>query len=235
MRQIDEPALITTMARIAHASNGMPTTPPSTAARNVGWGTIAHKPRSGSGGPPAPPATPGRVRPARRRRARPGRAHQRRVHPRTRRRGYVCRNDLRERLRGFVQDVPTSLDAREDVATIVINSHSQATVLTLDVLGRYVPDKLAGLITAGNPLASALRRHCVDPSGMWPCVSACQGPTCVGMSGPDGEAAGCGESQRGGGDDGRAHCCAALLAGLTTQGSVSACRRRHGPNERCWW
>ena len=65
---------------------------------------------------------------------------------------YVCRNDLRERLRGFVQEVLEALDGRDDVAGIVINAHSQGTVLALDVLARYVPRKLAGVITAGSPL-----------------------------------------------------------------------------------
>jgi hypothetical protein len=65
---------------------------------------------------------------------------------------YVCRNDLRERLRGFVQDALTRLTAREDVTTIVFNTHSQGTVLAFDVLTRYAPPKIRALVTAGSPL-----------------------------------------------------------------------------------
>jgi hypothetical protein len=65
---------------------------------------------------------------------------------------YVCRNDLRERVRGFVQTALTRLVARDDVDTIVVNSHSQGTVLAVDVLGRYAPTKVTALVTAGSPL-----------------------------------------------------------------------------------
>lgn len=65
---------------------------------------------------------------------------------------YVCRNDLRERLRGFVQGALMRLAARDDVTTILLNTHSQGTVLGFDVLARYAPDKVGGLVTAGSPL-----------------------------------------------------------------------------------
>jgi hypothetical protein len=65
---------------------------------------------------------------------------------------YVCRNELRERVRGFVQAALTRLTARDDVDAIVINSHSQGTVLAVDVLGRYAPPKIKALVTAGSPL-----------------------------------------------------------------------------------
>ena len=71
---------------------------------------------------------------------------------------YVCRNDLRERVRGFVQAALTRLAARDDVDAIVINSHSQGTVLAVDVLGRYAPSKVKALVTAGSPTAQIRRR-----------------------------------------------------------------------------
>jgi hypothetical protein len=65
---------------------------------------------------------------------------------------YIYRNDLRERLRGFVQEALTRLAAREDVTTIVLNTHSQGTVLGFDVLTRYAPSEIRALVTAGSPL-----------------------------------------------------------------------------------
>lgn len=65
---------------------------------------------------------------------------------------YVCRNDLRERLRDFLQEALARLAARDDVEAIVINAHSQGTVLAFDTLGRYAPAKVRALVTAGSPL-----------------------------------------------------------------------------------
>jgi hypothetical protein len=50
---------------------------------------------------------------------------------------YVCRNDLRERLREFVTEVLRRLQARPDVSGVVINAHSQGTVVTFDTLRPY--------------------------------------------------------------------------------------------------
>ena len=65
---------------------------------------------------------------------------------------YVCRNDLRERVRTFVQQALTRLADRDDVDSIVLNTHSQGSVLGFDVLARSAPDKVRALITAGAPL-----------------------------------------------------------------------------------
>jgi hypothetical protein len=68
---------------------------------------------------------------------------------------YVCRNDLRERVRSFVHDAVLRLCCREDVAQVVVNSHSQGTVLAFDVLRTLPPfaaEKLACFVTAGSPL-----------------------------------------------------------------------------------
>ena len=68
---------------------------------------------------------------------------------------YVCRNDLRQRVRGFVRDSLLRLIYRDDVAGIVVNAHSQGSVVALDVLSQLSPfeaRKIWWLITAGSPL-----------------------------------------------------------------------------------
>ena len=68
---------------------------------------------------------------------------------------YVCRNDLRVRVRDFVRNALDRLARRDDVQAIILNSHSQGTVLTFDVLREAsdpVRDKVRWLITAGSPL-----------------------------------------------------------------------------------
>jgi hypothetical protein len=69
--------------------------------------------------------------------------------------GYVCRNDLRERVRSFVRDALLRLIARDDVGSLVLNTHSNGTVIGFDVL-RDMPvrsvAKVRTLITAGSPL-----------------------------------------------------------------------------------
>lgn len=65
---------------------------------------------------------------------------------------YVCRNDLRERIRGFVQQALHRLADRADVDAIVVNAHSQGTVVAFDVLARSAPPKVRALVTAGSPL-----------------------------------------------------------------------------------
>lgn len=63
---------------------------------------------------------------------------------------YVCRNDMRERLRAFIQATLETLG--EHVDRIVLNTHSQGTVVGVDVLTRYSSDKIDKLVTAGSPL-----------------------------------------------------------------------------------
>jgi hypothetical protein len=68
---------------------------------------------------------------------------------------YVCRNDLRERVRGFVREALLRLAYRSDVDGIIINSHSQGTVLAFDVLRELPPvaaEKVRGFLTMGSPL-----------------------------------------------------------------------------------
>jgi len=68
---------------------------------------------------------------------------------------YVCFNDRRERVRSFVREAIFRLAYREDVAGIVVNAHSNGTVVAFDVLRELPPDaaaKVLGFITAGSPL-----------------------------------------------------------------------------------
>jgi hypothetical protein len=68
---------------------------------------------------------------------------------------YVCRNDLRTRVRGFVRDALCRLAYRPDVAAIVVNSHSNGTPIAYDVLHELTPNAITwvrALVTAGSPL-----------------------------------------------------------------------------------
>src|SRR5206468_3140344 len=68
---------------------------------------------------------------------------------------YICRNDLRERARGFVREALLRLCARDDVAGLVVNAHSQGTTVAYDVLRALPPSaarKVRHLVTAGSPL-----------------------------------------------------------------------------------
>lgn len=68
---------------------------------------------------------------------------------------YICHNEMREQVRSFVLDALLRLAYREDVAGIVINSHSNGTVVALDVLRSLPPfaaKKIRAFITAGSPL-----------------------------------------------------------------------------------
>ncbi len=69
---------------------------------------------------------------------------------------YVCINEERERVRSFVRDVITELVAIETVERIVLNSHSNGTVVAFDVLHTLPQAVLARVpitfVTAGSPL-----------------------------------------------------------------------------------
>jgi hypothetical protein len=76
---------------------------------------------------------------------------------------YVARNDLRERVRGFVQEALVALLGRPDVSSVIVNAHSQGTVICWDVLCRLPfsgwqrstdrwDRKLRCLVTAGSPI-----------------------------------------------------------------------------------
>jgi len=69
--------------------------------------------------------------------------------------GYVSRNDLRQRVRDFVQAALIRLAQRGDVDAIVVNAHSQGTVVSFDVVRGVEADvaaRIRWLITAGSPL-----------------------------------------------------------------------------------
>ena len=76
---------------------------------------------------------------------------------------YVCRNDLRERVRGFVQQAIQRLLDSGSVDLLVVNAHSQGTVLCWDVLCRLPLSSwsaandpraamVRGFVTAGSPI-----------------------------------------------------------------------------------
>jgi hypothetical protein len=68
---------------------------------------------------------------------------------------YVCRNDLRERIREFISEAVRRLLARPDIAGVAVNAHSQGTVAAFDVLRQRPAGAGAtvrALVTAGSPL-----------------------------------------------------------------------------------
>ena len=75
---------------------------------------------------------------------------------------YVARNDLRERVRGFVEAALLAIADRDDVDAIVVNAHSQGTVVCWDVLCRLplfawrkdnaLRGTLRAFVTAGSPI-----------------------------------------------------------------------------------
>lgn len=68
---------------------------------------------------------------------------------------YVCQNSERERVRSFVAEALMRLAYREDVDHIILNTHSNGTVVAFDVLCRLpkkVTDKIHAFVTAGSPL-----------------------------------------------------------------------------------
>jgi hypothetical protein len=68
---------------------------------------------------------------------------------------YVCRNDLRERIRSFVREALLRIVARDDVERVVINSHSNGSVIGFDALRSFprpALEKVRGFVTAGSPL-----------------------------------------------------------------------------------
>lgn len=68
---------------------------------------------------------------------------------------YVVRNERRELVRGFVEEALLRLVWRDDVRAVIVNAHSQGTVVAYDVLRELRDarlDKVRALITAGSPL-----------------------------------------------------------------------------------
>ena len=76
---------------------------------------------------------------------------------------YVARNDLRERVRGFVEEALLKVLDRPDVSGMVLNTHSQGTMIGWDVLCRLPlfawcdshdprASMLRSFVTAGSPI-----------------------------------------------------------------------------------
>jgi hypothetical protein len=76
---------------------------------------------------------------------------------------YVCRNDLRTRVRGFVGEALVRLCTRKDVKWVIVNAHSQGTVVAYDVL-RGMPPAMAARIPAVYTHAA----HCGNTSTSLP-------------------------------------------------------------------
>jgi hypothetical protein len=68
---------------------------------------------------------------------------------------YVCHNGRRQRVRSFVQDALMRLVCRDDVSGIILNTHSNGTVIGLDAvegLPLFADRQIRAFITAGSPL-----------------------------------------------------------------------------------
>lgn len=68
---------------------------------------------------------------------------------------YVFHNERRQRVRSFIQDALMRLACRDDVSSIILNTHSNGTVIGLDVVQELPPfatEKIRAIITAGSPI-----------------------------------------------------------------------------------
>lgn len=68
---------------------------------------------------------------------------------------YVTRNEHRERVRMFLRDATSRLLGRPDVAGVIVNGHSNGTVMGFDLIAAISPPSAHGvraLITSGSPL-----------------------------------------------------------------------------------
>lgn len=68
---------------------------------------------------------------------------------------YVCQNGRRQRVRTFIIEALQRLASRDDVAAIVLNTHSNGTIMGIDALQELPPSarkKISTLITAGSPI-----------------------------------------------------------------------------------
>ncbi len=68
---------------------------------------------------------------------------------------YVFHNERRQRVRSFIQDALMRLACRDDVSGIILNTHSNGTVIGLDVVAELPPfatEKIRAVITAGSPI-----------------------------------------------------------------------------------
>ncbi len=90
---------------------------------------------------------------------------------------YICHNEERERVRNLVSEALLRLAYRDDVDEIVLNTHSNGTVIALDVLRRLPPfaaAKIKAFITAGSPLRKYVELfswgqqiECLNPIKPW--------------------------------------------------------------------
>lgn len=68
---------------------------------------------------------------------------------------YICDNGSRQRVRSFVRDALLRLAFREDVSGIILNTHSNGTLIGLDVVQELPPlaaKKIRAIITSGSPI-----------------------------------------------------------------------------------
>jgi hypothetical protein len=68
---------------------------------------------------------------------------------------YVTRNEHRERVRMFLRDAVSRLIARTDVDGVIVNGHSNGTVMGFDLIAALSPPsarEVRALITSGSPL-----------------------------------------------------------------------------------
>jgi len=68
---------------------------------------------------------------------------------------YVTRNEHRERVRMFLRDAVSRVLGRHDVSGVVVNGHSNGTVMGFDLIAALSPPSARGvraLITSGSPL-----------------------------------------------------------------------------------
>lgn len=90
---------------------------------------------------------------------------------------YVCHNEERERVRSFVAEALLRLAVRHDVENIVFNTHSNGTVVALDVIRQLPPfaaAKIKTFVTAGSPLRKYVnlfhwgqQLECLNPIQPW--------------------------------------------------------------------
>src|SRR5260370_15251564 len=76
---------------------------------------------------------------------------------------HVCHNGRRLRVRSFVLDALLRLAAREDVSGFVLNTHSNGTIVGLDVVQELPPfaaEKIRAIITAGSPIRKNVVPFC---------------------------------------------------------------------------
>lgn len=68
---------------------------------------------------------------------------------------YVCQNGRRQRVRTFIIEALQRLASRDDVAAIVLNTHSNGTIIGIDALQELPPSArktISTFITAGSPI-----------------------------------------------------------------------------------